>query len=120
MALRSPDQYVQSLRDSRTVYFGGQLVDDVTDHPVIARAIRHASVDFEIADDPEVRPLAVIDGEDPFSRYFLEPRSTSDLVDRALLIEIATSRCNTLVPLIKEIGTDALFALRRIGRQLDR
>ena len=120
MALRSPDQYVQSLRDSRTVYFGGQLVDDVTVHPVIARAIRHASVDFEIADDPEVRPLAVIDGDDPFSRYFLEPRSTSDLVDRALLIEIATSRCNTLVPLIKEIGTDALFALRRIGRQLDR
>lgn len=119
MALRSPDQYVASLRDGRTVYFSGRLVPDVTEHPVIARAIRHASVDFELAEDPEVRPLAVVDSADPFSRYFLEPRSTSDLSDRALLIETATSRCHTLVPLIKEIGTDALFALRRIGRALD-
>ena len=120
MALRSPAQYVQSLRDGRTVFFGGEVIADVTTHPVIARAIRHASVDFELAEDPEIRPLAVVDGADPFSRYFLEPRSTTDLIDRALLIETATSRCNTLVPLIKEIGTDALFALRRIGRELDR
>ncbi|MEX1217446.1 MAG: 4-hydroxyphenylacetate 3-hydroxylase N-terminal domain-containing protein [Acidimicrobiales bacterium] len=119
MALRSPNQYVQSLRDERTVYFGGALVPDVTEHPVIARAIQHASVDFELAEDPAVRPLAVVEAESPFSRYFLEPRSTSDLSDRARLIETATARCHTLVPLIKEIGTDALFALRRISRALD-
>jgi aromatic ring hydroxylase len=119
LALRSPQQYVQSLRDDRTVYFGGELVPDVTEHPVIARAIRHASVDFELAEDSSVRSLAVVDGSDPYSRYFLEPHSTADLADRARLIETATSRCHTLVPLIKEIGTDALFALRRIGRALD-
>lgn len=119
MGLRTPEQYVESLRDDRIVYFKGELVPDVTSHPVIARAIDHASVDFELAEDPEVRPLAVVDGDDPFSRYFLEPRSTNDLIDRARLIETATSRCHTLVPLIKEIGTDALFALRRVGRQLD-
>ena len=101
------------------MYFDGKLVADVTEHPVIARAIRHASVDFELAEDPSVRGLAVIEGPDPYSRYFLEPRSTADLADRARLIETATSRCHTLVPLIKEIGTDALFALRRIGRALD-
>lgn len=119
MGLRSAQQYVESLRDGRTVWFKGQRVDDVTAHPVIARAIRHASVDFELADDPATRPLAVVDGADPFSRYFLEPTSTDDLADRAALIETATSACHTLVPLIKEIGTDALFALRRIGRRLD-
>ena len=119
MGLRTPEQYVESLRDDRTVYFKGEIVPDVTAHPVIARAIAHASVDFELAEDPEVRPLAVVEGTDPFSRYFLEPTSTADLVERALLIETATSRCHTLVPLIKEIGTDALFALRRIGRRLD-
>lgn len=119
MALRSPEEYVQSLRDDRIVYFGGKLVPDVTEHPVISRAIRHASVDFELAEDPQIRPLAVVDASDPFSRYFLEPTSTADLADRARLIETATSRCHTLVPLIKEIGTDALFALRRIGRALD-
>ena len=119
MGLRSPEQYVDSLRDDRTVYFSGSRISDVTTHPVIARAIRHASVDFSLAEDPEVRSLAVVDGSDPFSRYFLEPRSNGDLADRARLIETATARCHTLVPLIKEIGTDALFALRRIARQLD-
>ncbi len=120
MALRSADQYVESLRDDRTVFFKGQRVPDVTEHPVIARAIRHASVDFELAEDPEVRPLAVVEGPGgPSSRYFAEPRSVDDLTRRAELIETATSRCHTLVPLIKEIGSDALFALRRIGRRLD-
>ena len=119
MGLRTAQQYVDSLRDDRTVWFRGERVDDVTAHPVIARAIRHASVDFELAEDPSVRPLAVVDAADPYSRYFLEPRSSDDLADRARLIETATSACHTLVPLIKEIGTDALFALRRIGRVLD-
>lgn len=119
MGLRTAQQYVESLRDGRTVWFRGERVGDVATHPVIARAIRHASVDFELADDPSHRDLAVVDGTDPFSRYFLEPRSTDDLADRARLIETATAECHTLVPLIKEIGTDALFALRRVGRRLD-
>ena len=120
MALRSPAQYVESLRDDRTVFFQGERIPDVTEHPVVGRAIRHAATDFALAEDPACRDLAVVDGPDgPYSRYFAEPRSVEDLQARADLIETATARCHTLVPLIKEIGTDALFALRRIGRQLD-
>src|SRR5688500_11502317 len=47
MPLRTAAEYVESLRDERTVYFQGERVPDVTAHPVIARAIRHASVDFD-------------------------------------------------------------------------
>jgi 4-hydroxybutyryl-CoA dehydratase/vinylacetyl-CoA-Delta-isomerase len=120
MPLRTAAEYVESLRDDRTVYFQGERVPDVTAHPVIARAIRHASVDFEMADEPENRELAVVEGPNgPCSRYFAEPRSTDDLQSRADLIEVSTARSQTLVPLIKEIGTDALFALRRVGRLLD-
>lgn len=120
MGLRTPDEYIESLRDDRTVYFEGQRVADVTTHPVIHKAVVHAATDFALAEDPTTRALAVVgDGPEAFSRYFLEPRSPDDLLDRAALIETATARCKTLVPLIKEIGTDALFALRRIGRSLD-
>jgi hypothetical protein len=35
MALRTPSQYIQSLRDDRTVYFRGQRVPEVTQHPAI-------------------------------------------------------------------------------------
>ena len=122
MGLRTPEEYIASLRDDRTVYFEGQAVADVTTHPVIAKAIAHAATDFALAEDPATRGLAVVDGGPgigEYSRYFDEPRSTDDLLLRAELIETATSRCKTLVPLIKEIGTDALFALRRVSRALD-
>ena len=74
MALRTPAEYVESLRDDRSVFFEGARVPDVTEHPVIARAIRHAATDFELAEDPAARDLAVVDGPDgPYSRYFADP-----------------------------------------------
>ena len=39
MGLRTPEQYKQSLRDGRSVYFRGEKVEDVTTHPVIGLAV---------------------------------------------------------------------------------
>ena len=44
MPLRTVQQYVESLRDDRTVFFRGERVPDVTRHPVISRG-RRARVD---------------------------------------------------------------------------
>lgn len=120
MALRTAEDYISSLRDGRNVFFRGVRVDDVTTHPVIARAISHAAADFELAHLPAHRDLAVANDGEPYSRYFQLPRSQQDLLDRAALIELGTAHGHTLVPLIKEIGTDALFALQRIGRQISK
>ena len=66
-------------------------------------------------------PLAVVDGpEGPYSRYYHIPRTADDLLQRSALIERATALGGTLVILIKEIGTDALFALRLVAEHLDR
>ena len=59
MPLRSVQQYVDSLRDGRTVYFRGERVPDVTTHPVIGVAVEHASIDYRLAEDPAYRDLAV-------------------------------------------------------------
>jgi aromatic ring hydroxylase len=121
MPLRSPQQYIDSLKDNRTVYFRGARVPDVTTHPVIGVAVRHAAIDFEMAEAPGDRDLAVVtppDGE-PYSRYFQLPRTPDDQVRRSALIERATAEGATLVVLVKEIGTDALFALHRIASVLD-
>ena len=120
MALRTAEDYISSLRDGRNVFFRGVRVDDVTTHPVIARAISHAAADFELTHLPAHRELAVANDGEPYSRYFQLPRSQQDLLDRAALIELGTAHGHTLVPLIKEIGTDALFALQRIGRQISK
>jgi len=120
MALRTVDEYVQSLRDSRTVYFRGQRVADVTTHPVIAVAVQHAAIDYRLAEEPQHRALCVVgDGADAYSRYYQVPRSSDDLLQRSALIELATAEGGTLVVLIKEIGTDALAGLLRISSAMD-
>ncbi len=120
MGLRTPQQYIDSLKDNRTVYYRGEKVADVTTHPVIEKAVKHACVDYEMAEDPAYRDLAVVDEDgDQYSRYYKLPANNDDLLKRAQLIETSTAIGKTLVPLVKEIGTDALFALHRVSRQID-
>jgi aromatic ring hydroxylase len=120
MGLRTPQQYIDSVRDDRLVYYRGARVADVTTHPTIGKAVHHAALDFEMAENPEFRDLAVVnEGGDEYSRYFKIPSSTDDLLKRSQLIEAATALGKTLVVLVKEIGTDALFALHRVSRQVD-
>ena len=118
--MRSRNEYIESLRDGREVYFKGQRVADVTTHPEIRLAIDHAAIDYDMAHDPAWRALAVaVGGGEPYSRYFELPRTKDDLLDRSRLIEAATTLGGTLVVLIKEIGTDALFALHLVAHELD-
>jgi len=114
--LRSPEEYRESLRDGRRVFYRGEPVGDVTEHPVFRHAVEHASLDYAMAHDPAQRDLAV--AADGYSRYFHVPRSSDDLLARSALIEAATRAGKTLVVLIKEIGSDALFSLLALQRRL--
>lgn len=115
MPPRSPDAYIASLRDGRCVYYRGQRVADVVSDAVLGIAVRHAAIDYEMAEDPTHRDLTLIDG---YSRYFYVPRTADDLLARSRLIEQATRLGRTLVVLIKEIGTDALFSLMVSAQRL--
>jgi aromatic ring hydroxylase len=116
MTLRSADEYRAALRDDRTLWYQGRRIDDVTAEPDLRVAVDHAALDFEVGHDPAHRALAVdVDpsGEE-FSAYYRIPRSTQDLLDRSKLIELVTGLGGTMVTLVKEIGSDALFALQRV------
>jgi 4-hydroxybutyryl-CoA dehydratase/vinylacetyl-CoA-Delta-isomerase len=119
--MRSASEYRASLRDGRTVYFNGERVPDVTAHPVLRVAVDHAALDYETADDPRHRDLAVVarPGGGEMSRYFAMPSGAEDLLRRMDLIELSTRLGGTIVPLIKEIGTDALFALHLVAHEMD-
>lgn len=116
MPLKTVSEYKQSLRDGRTVYYRGARVDDVTTHPIIGVAVDHAALDYALAEDPGFRPLAVVEqGGRAFSRYYALPHSSDDLLKRSELIAAGTRAGASLVLLIKEIGTDALFGLHLVG-----
>src|SRR5216117_3559265 len=122
MGLRTIEQYKASLRDGRLVYFQGQRVEDVTIHPAICVAVNHAAIDYEIAHDPAHRDLAVYADRETgqeYSRYFKIPANAEDLLQRSELIEASTRLGRTVVVLVKEIGTDCLFALHLIAKQMD-
>ena len=114
--LRSEAEYRQSLRDGRRVYYRGERVLDVTEHAVFRHAVEHAALDYRFAEHPKYRDLAV--AAQGYSRYFQVPRSGEDLLARSALIEATTRAGKTLVVLIKEIGTDALFALLALRHTL--
>jgi aromatic ring hydroxylase len=99
--MRSAEEYLAGLRDRREVYYRGERVEDVVAHPELGLAARHGALDFH-GPSPEPSP------------YYTIPRSTAALSARSALIEESTRRGRTLVVLIKEIGTDALFALHRV------
>ena len=122
MGLRTPQEYQASLQDDRVIYYKGEQVKDVTTHPTLRVAVDHASIDYRMAEDPRYRDLAVVEDPDTgalISRYYALPRNHEDLLKRSQLIETATALGRTLVVLIKEIGTDALFALHMLARYMD-
>ena len=120
--MRTVEEYRASLRDGRLVYYEGQRVQDVTAHPVLRVAVDHAALDYEMAADPRYRSLAVVPrpGGGEMSRYFAFPKTADDLLARMDLIETSTRLGGTIVPLLKEIGTDAMLALHLVAHEMDR
>jgi 4-hydroxybutyryl-CoA dehydratase/vinylacetyl-CoA-Delta-isomerase len=117
MALRTTDQYRKAVTaDGRSLFYRGKPVDDLMTVPDLVVALEHAAIDYEVAEDPANRELAVVVDEhtgEHHSAFWRIPRSADDLAARSALIELCTRRGGTLVTLIKEIGSDALFALLR-------
>ncbi len=122
MTLKSFDEHRESLRDGREVYYAGQRVDDVTTHPVLGIGMAHAAIDYKLAEEPEHRDLATYTDPETgeiYSRYYKIPQNAEDLLKRRELIAAGTRAGKGVVLLIKEIGTDALFALHIVAHHLD-
>ena len=123
MPLRSPEQYLDSMRDGRIVYLNGKRIPDITEDPVLGVGVRHAALDFELAENPENSDICLGKSEatgNVISRYFQIPRSPEDLIARNRLIEFGTRMGNGYVIFIKEIGTDALNTMIQCTSLMDK
>jgi aromatic ring hydroxylase len=121
MGLRTPEAYLEGLRDGRVVFYRGERVDDVTNHPALSRGALHTAIDFRLAEDAGYQDLVLAKDSETgrtISRYYVIPRTSQDLLQRRLLIETVTREARAVVPLVKEIGTDALFALMIVSADL--
>jgi aromatic ring hydroxylase len=111
MGLRTPEQYLESLRDGRAVYYRGERVADVTTHPDIGVGARHCAIDYTLAHDPGHKDLVRYDENGKtLNRFYKLPLGSEDLLKRREMIAEGTRAGRAIVQLIREIGTDFIFA----------
>ena len=54
MPLKTPQQYVESLRDGRVTYWDGEHIDDITTHPRFKVPIAMTAADYDYDDPAEL------------------------------------------------------------------
>ncbi len=114
MPLKTAEEYKNSLKDERVVYYKGQRVPDVTAHPDLSVCVDTMAIDYELAEDPEHRELAVVFDEElgeEINRYYYRPQNGEDLLKAFDLIVASTRMGDGFIPLAHDIGADALNAI---------
>ncbi len=114
MGLKTVREYKDSLKDGRVVYYKGQRVEDVTTHPELSVCVDTMALDYELAERPEYRDLAVVYDEElgeEISRYYYVPKNGDDLLKQFDLIVASTKMGDGFIPLAHDIGADALNAI---------
>jgi 4-hydroxyphenylacetate 3-monooxygenase len=90
--LRTGETYKQALRDGRTVWAGGERVDDVTTNPVLGPGIDLIAETFDAQFDPSLREATTFIDERGrrISRSWQVPTDPSDFEARRELIRYTT------------------------------
>ena len=59
MTVRTSEQYIESIRESRVVWIEGQRVRDVTRHPHLRICAELCAIDCVLSQDPRYRELLI-------------------------------------------------------------
>lgn len=113
MGLMTAEQYLESLNDGRIVYYKGEKIENVAEHKDLGVCARTMAVDYEMAENPEYRDLAIVpdpDLDELVSRYYHKPKNADDLLKAHDLIVTSTALGDGMIPLAHDIGSDALNA----------
>jgi 4-hydroxyphenylacetate 3-monooxygenase len=76
-------EYIESLRDGRTVYVNGEKIDDVTTHPAYRNSVRSVARLYDAVHDPEKAPILTTKTEQGYTthKFFTEAKSAQDLLE---------------------------------------
>src|SRR5215467_12648092 len=81
--LRTGKEHLESLRDGRVVYVGGERIDDVTRHPAFRTAAETVAAIYDMKADPANRDVMSFEADGSrHSIYYLMPKTRDDLQRR--------------------------------------
>jgi 4-hydroxyphenylacetate 3-monooxygenase len=90
MASRSGASYLESIKDGREVWLGGEKVTDVTAHPQLAGCAASLAENFDIECDPAYADLLTVKSPRTgkrIGRQWNLPRSIDDLTEGRTMME---------------------------------
>jgi 4-hydroxybutyryl-CoA dehydratase/vinylacetyl-CoA-Delta-isomerase len=121
MPLKTPDQYVESLRDMKIrAYVGGELVDSVVDHPSVAPHINTVAKTYELAHVPEhedvMTAISHLSGE-RIHRYTHIFQNSDDLIKKIQMLRLLGQATGTCFQ--RCVGLDALNAMYAVSYEID-
>lgn len=90
--VKTGDDYKESLRDGRLVWYRGARIDDVTTHPVTAGGINWLAELYDLQRDPRYSEIMTFEREDGLrvSRGWQVPRTLEELTARRHYAELTS------------------------------
>ena len=122
MAIKTPQEYIESLKDGRVVYCNGEKVDDVTEHPILKVCRDWVAMDYVLNNDPKFRDLLteVNEDGDRVSFALMPQRSKEDLLRLREIVKLWARVCFGKPPGAKFVAKDGLNAVTVVSRRIDK
>jgi 4-hydroxybutyryl-CoA dehydratase/vinylacetyl-CoA-Delta-isomerase len=122
MALKTPQQYIESVRDDRVVYCNGERVKDVTAHPILKICRDWMAMDYVLQNDSRYRDLLTEEDQDGerVSFALMPQKSKADLIRLREIVKLWARVCFGKPPGAKFVAKDGLNAVTVVSQRIDK
>ena len=122
MALKTPQQYIESVRDDRVVYCNGERVKDVTAHPILKICRDWMAMDYVLQNDSRYRDLLTEEDQDGerISFALMPQKSRADLIRLREIVKLWARVCFGKPPGAKFVAKDGLNAVTVVSQRIDK
>ena len=122
MVLKTPQQYIESVRDDRVVYCNGERVKDVTAHPILKICRDWMAMDYVLQNDSRYRDLLTEEDQDGerISFALMPQKSRADLIRLREIVKLWARVCFGKPPGAKFVAKDGLNAVTVVSQRIDK
>lgn len=122
MALKTPQQYIQSLKDGRVMYLNGEKVPDVTEHPILKICRDWVAMDYVLNQDPRYQDLLTEMDEDGerVSFALMPQRTQEDLFRLREMVKLWARVCFGKPSGAKFVAKDGLNSVTVVSQRVDK
>ena len=114
---KTPQDYIESIRDGRVIYADGEKITDVMDHPVTRQGAQYYSRQYARFHDTALKDIFTApDPEtgEPADLFLIPPKTPDDLLKRASALSLSQEHGYGSAPAL----SDAILSLYMVSQEL--